>query len=395
VRLYYEWGTRQLNKCGEELCGDTILVSRLPDSVTLALADGLGSGVKASILSTLTARIAVHLLENDLPLGEVVDTLSNTLPVCQIRKLAYSTFVIAQFFSNGHARIVEFDTPPAVLLRNRTRFDGIAVGERVLGGKRIRESGFSLQLGDWVIFVSDGVINAGIGGLYPLGWGMDQATRFMEQHAHPGVTAQELADRLAEAVGDLYADQPGDDVSVVVFKVRHRSVATVLVGPPAKREDDESVARRFLQRHGLHIVCGGTTGKIVARHLGQPLAVDLSTLRPDVPPIARMPGVDLMTEGVLTLTKVTEMLRNGVRRETLKFKTDGASSLLRLLLDTDHVHFITGTAANPAHQNPDLPLQLSLKLSEVKAMAEELRKRNIEVTIEPAQNADRTGKDGP
>lgn len=382
MRLHYEWGTRQLNKHGEELCGDTIVISRGADSITLALADGLGSGVKASILSTLTAHIAVHLLENDLPLTDVVATLSDTLPVCEVRKLAYSTFVIAQFMSDGHARIVEFDTPPAIFLRGRSRFRRFVARDRVLGGKKIRESTFFLKVGDWVAFLSDGVINAGIGGLYPLGWGEEQAARFLERHAHPEMTAQALADKMAEAVRELYAGWPGDDVSIIIFKTRRRIVATVLTGPPASADKDGILVERFLRRPGLHIVCGGTTAKIVARHLGRPMDVDLSTLRPDVPPIARMRGVDLVTEGVLTLTKATELLRNGVRREDLQFKTDGASSLLRLLLGVDHVHFITGTAANPAHQNPNLPLHLTLKLSEVREMSDELQKRNIDVTME-------------
>ena len=382
MRLYYEWGVRQLRKHGEELCGDSVVVSRRSNAVTLALADGLGSGVKANILSTLTSRIAVHLLENDLPLRDVVETISQTLPVCQVRKLAYSTFAIAQFFTDGHARIVEFDTPPAVVLRNREAFRKTESHDRVLGGKNIREAAFFLKLGDWIAFVSDGVINAGIGGTYPLGWGQEQAMRFLEQHAHPKLSAQDLADKMAEAVRDLYAGSPGDDVSIVIFKVRHKLVVTVMVGPPARREADQSVARRFLQRIGRHVVCGGTTGTIVSRHLGIPLEVDLSTMTDRVPPLARMAGVDLVTEGILTLTRVSEMLKTGTLRENTRFKTDGASSLLRTLLDADHVHFLVGSAVNPAHQNPALPQQLRIRHAVVREVAEELKRRGIEVTVE-------------
>jgi len=381
MSLYYEWGTKQLNKHGEELCGDSIAVSRHADSVTLALSDGLGSGVKANILATLTTRIAMHLLENELPLSEVVETLGKTLPLCRIRKLAYSTFAIAQFFRDGCARIVEFDAPPTILLRDRKRVP-LPSDERHIGDKTIREAVPELRLGDWVVFVSDGVLNAGIGGVYPLGWGWEQATKYLEAHAHPELSAQDLADRVADTVAELYAGSPGDDVSIVVIKVRHKLLATVLTGPPAKPEADETVLAHFIKRRGLHAVCGGTTAKIVSRHLGQPLDVDLETMKRDVPPLAHMNGMDLVTEGILTLTRTNELLQNGATKETVRFRTDGAAALVRLLLGVDHVHFVVGLAVNPAHQNPDLPGQLGMKLAVVREIGEQLRKRGTEVSVE-------------
>jgi len=381
MRLYYEWGTRQLRRHGEELCGDSFAVSLHSASVTLALSDGLGSGVKANILSTLTTRIAMHLLENDVPLDEVVETLSKTLPVCEVRKLAYSTFAIAQFFGDGHARMVEFDAPPAILLRGRKLFS-FPYRERVIGDKTIRESVLALELGDWAVFVSDGVLNAGIGGRYPLGWGWEQTTRFLEEHAHPELSAQELADKLAETVGELYAGTPGDDVSIVVIRARRKRVATVLTGPAADRSADEALVSRFMKRRGQHIVCGGTTAKIVSRQLGQPLEVDLETMKPDVPALGRMANIDLVTEGILTLTRVKELLHSGTGKDAVQFQTDGAAALLRSLLDVDHVHFIVGMAKNPAHQNPDLPVELGIKLAVAREIAEDLRKRGIQMSIE-------------
>jgi hypothetical protein len=374
--LYFEWGTKQLRKRNEELCGDAVAISRQEDSVTLALSDGLGSGVKANILATLTTRIAMHLLANELPLSEVVETLGKTLPVCQVRKLAYSTFAIAQFFRDGRARIVEFDTPPTIVLRQRRRLP-LPTTERTIGGKTIHETVFESQLGDWIVFVSDGVLNAGIGGVYPLGWGWDQAVRYLEEHAH-----QALADKLGDTVADLYAGNPGDDVSIVVIKVRHKLVATVLAGPPTQPEADEEMLARFIQRQGLHVVCGGTTAKMVSRHLGKPLEVDLETMKPDVPALARMEGIDLVTEGILTLTRANELLQSGAQKETVRFRTDGAAALVRLFLSVDHVHFIIGLAVNPAHQSPHLPQQLGMKLAVVRGIADELAKRGIEVSTE-------------
>lgn len=382
MRLFYEWGIKQLKKDGEELCGDNVAIARHPDCVTLALSDGLGSGVKANILSTLTTRIAMHLMENKLPLAEVVETLTKTLPVCEVRKLAYSTFAIGQFFSDGSARVVEFDTPSLVLLRQRKSVP-VQSEDRQIEDKKIRESRFELKVGDWLIFVSDGVLNAGIGGLYPLGWGQDHVIRFLEEHGHADLSAQELADSLAQAVWDLYHGKPGDDVSAAVIKVRRKLMATILTGPPADRSADERVVARFAERPGFRAACGGTTAKIVARHMGgRPLDVDLSTIRADVPPLARLEGVDLTTEGILTLNRTNDLLRSGADKESVKFRTDGASALLRLCLEVDHVHFIVGLGVNPAHQNPDLPRQLDMKLAVVNGIAEELRRRGKEVTVE-------------
>jgi serine/threonine protein phosphatase PrpC len=382
MRLFYEWGTKQFRKHGEELCGDNVDIARHADYITLALSDGLGSGVKANILSILTTRIVMHLMENELSLNEVVETLSKTLPVCEVRKLAYSTFSIGQFFRDGHARVVDYDTPPLILLRER-KFVPVPFEERQIEGKTIHESEFQLKTGDWIVFVSDGVVNAGIGGAYALGWGSEQIVRFLEEHCHPDLSAQELADKLVQAVWDLYCGKPGDDVSVAVIKVRRKLIATVLTGPPADRNADKAVVKSFTQRPGFLAVCGGTTAKIVARHLGgESLEVDLATMKSDVPPLANVKGIDLTTEGILTLTKVNDLLHSGANKDTVKFHTDGASALVRLCLDVDHIHFIVGLGVNPAHQNPDLPRQLGMKLAVVREIAEELRKRDKEITIE-------------
>jgi hypothetical protein len=381
MSLYYEWGTRQLNKHDEELCGDSLAVSKGDDSVTVALSDGLGSGVKANILATLTTCIAMHMLKNDLPLGEVVQTLTETLPVCQVRKLAYSTFTIAQFFRQGSARVVEFDSPSAMFIR-RNKLQPVVYDDRTIESKTIHESVLDLEAGDWIIFVSDGVLNAGIGGLYPLGWGWEEAAHFMEQHVRPDISAQDAADKMAETISELYAGAPGDDVSVVVIKVRHKLTVTVLTGPPADRGKDETTVSRFVKRPGQHAACGGTTAKLVSRYLGRPLDIELGTMTTEVPPMARIEGLDLVSEGILTLTRTSELLRSGAQKKTVAYQNDGSASLVRLLLNADHVHFLVGQAVNPAHQNPELPNHLGIRFSVVREIVDELRKRGIEATVE-------------
>lgn len=381
MKLFYEYGVRQIHKKGEELCGDSIVFSRRSDSVIMALSDGLGSGVKANILGTLTTQIAMHMLENDLPLGEVVKTLTETLPVDKEREMAYSTFAIAEFFTPGNAWIFEFDTPHLILVREN-RVEPIQYEDEYIENKKIQRAELALREGDWIIIVSDGVLNAGIGGVYPLGWGWEQAAKFVGMKAHNGMTAESFAEKIADTVNELYAGNVGDDVSIIVIKVRKKIFATILTGPPVNRENDRAAVEKLLAKTGKYGVCGGTTAKIVAEQMGKELKVDLSTMTGSVPPFGRIEGIDIVTEGILTLTRVNNLLKSGATKEMVKYQNNGAASLIRLLLDTDSIHFLVGQAVNPAHQNPELPQQLGIRQAIVREVADELRKRGKEVSLE-------------
>ena len=378
MKVFYEFGLRQINKKREELCGDSVEFSARADLATLVFSDGLGSGVKASILSTLTTRIAIRMLDEGLPLDEVVRTVSETLPICRVRKIAYSTFAMAQLFSEGRAKLVAFDSPPPFLVhRNRTQ--ELPYEECEVGGKRICDYSFPLRPGDWLGLVSDGVINAGIGGAYPLGWGWDQVAKYLAGHVHDSLSAQDLAEKLARVVEELYEGPPGDDVSIAVVKARWRRVVVVFTGPPVNREEDQRIVEALMSSHGKHVVCGGTTASIVARHLGRQVTVDLETGTDAVPAMGRIEGIDLVTEGTLTITKALEIMRRNQPHDELKLRVDGASCLVVLLRDADEVRILVGRAMNPAHQNPNLPRTLGLKTQAVQALAEELRRKGKQV----------------
>jgi len=381
VRIFYEFGLKQVNKKGEELCGDSVEFALRPNSATLVFSDGLGSGVKASILSTLTTRIATRMLEAGLPLGEVVQTVSETLPICRVRKIAYSTFTMAQLFSEGYAKLVAFDSPPPFLI-HRSRVQAFHGSERELGGKRICDYSSPLRPGDWLVLVSDGVVNAGIGGAYPLGWGWEEVAQYLENHVHESLSAEDLAAKLALVVEQLYEGPPGDDVSIAVVKARWKRLLVVLAGPPAQKEDDERAVEVLMGSTGRRAVCGGTTANIVARQLGRPIDVDLQTGTEAVPASGRIEGIDLVTEGTLTLTSALEIIRSEISTEQLKLRVDGASRLAVLLREADEVRMFVGRAMNPAHQNPNLPRTLGIKSQVAQALADELRRRGKEVQIE-------------
>ena len=381
MKLFFECGSKHLNKHSEELCGDSIVFSRLPNCTTLILSDGLGSGVKANILSTLTTTIASHMLEHELPIDDVVETVGQTLPTCKIRKIAYSTFCIAQLSSVGQAHIFEYDTPPTFFLRNR-QIQKIPYDDRIVPQKVIRETQLEIKNGDWLVFVSDGAINAGIGGLWNLGWGWDNIANYLQSHTHPNFTAQDVANDLASTINKLYDGLPGDDVSVVVIKVRSMFSATIMVGPPLKNDADTLVVNKLIGTQGLKIVCGGTTANIVSRELNQSNEVDLTTMTKEIPPIGSIDGVDLVTEGILTLSKTVDNLKHNVPLKNLQYKIDGASSLTRLLMDVDVIKILIGRAMNPAHQQPKMPVELGIKTHIAQELADELIKQGKEVEVE-------------
>lgn len=381
MKVFYEFGLRQVNKRGEELCGDSVEFTLKPDAATLVLSDGLGSGVKASILSTLTTRIATRMLDAGLPLDEVVRTVSETLPICRVRKIAYSTFSIGQLSTEGSAEFVVFDNPPPLLVRGN-KAQRLDAEEHEMGGKRVSHYSFPFHPGDWLVLVSDGVLNAGIGGAYRLGWGWESLQAYVESHVHESLSAEGLASKLARVVEELYEGPPGDDVSIAVVKARRKRTLTMLIGPPAEPQNDDRVVDALMSGPGRRVVCGGTTARIVARRLGRPIEVDLETGTESVPPIGRIEGIDLVTEGTLTVTKALEILREELPGEPWKLKIDGANRLVDLLSDADAVKVIVGRAMNPAHQNPKLPKNLSLKTQVIEVLAEVLRRKGKQVDIE-------------
>ncbi|MGQ9622136.1 MAG: SpoIIE family protein phosphatase [Candidatus Caldatribacteriaceae bacterium] len=379
--LFVEIAYAQVAKWGEELCGDSVSYEKRSDSTVIAWSDGLGSGVKASILSTLTSRIIVSMLRKNSPLEEVVETLAKTLPVCRVRKIAYSTFSVVQILPDGETYIAEFDNPPLFWIRNG-RVMYLDRRRREIGKRTIFEANIRLQRHDWIVGITDGVVHAGIGGLWNLGWRWEKIASFLESTVNEHIDAVTLARRIIETTQKLYQGRPGDDATCVVAKIRLPRRLILWAGPPEDPSWDGEIARRFLSFPGKKVVCGGTTGNILAHFLGKEIRVDLSSLTEDIPPVGVLEGVDLVTEGVLTLAAVLRRLRQGVDKDDVRHRSDGASRLLEFFLEADEVTLIGGRAINPAHQNPKLSGELSLKARILEEVAEELRKRGIAVSVE-------------
>ena len=372
-------GYMSLNHAGEQLCGDHIEIAGMDENSTvIVLADGLGSGVKASILSTLTSKIISTMLAAGLRLEDCVETIAATLPVCSSRGIAYSTFTILRLVNNERAEIIQYDNPAVILLRDGKSVE-LPTSMQVIGEKNIYRTDVVLRENDLFLAMSDGVVHAGVGGVYNFGWRREDIARYMETFWHVGFTAKTLSTILLQETNRLYDGKPGDDATVCAVRIRPRVPMNLLCGPPSNREDNEKMMSLFFGKEGKHIICGGTTSTIASQYLNRPLVADLAFPDPQIPPIATIDGIDLVTEGVITINRVLEYAKNYLDDnsgyEHWSTGKDGASRIARLLFEeaTD-INFFVGCAVNPAHQNPELPINFNLKMRLVEQLSDCLMK---------------------
>ena len=379
-------GWKSINHEGEQLCGDHVdIVEQNENSTVIVLADGLGSGVKASILSTLTSKIISTMMAEGLSLEECVSTIAATLPICSVRGVAYSTFTIIHLINNETAELIQYDNPHVILLREGKNFD-YPKNELNINGKQIYKSVIDLQENDIFVAMSDGCPHAGIGIAYNFGWRRDDIISFMEMIADLGYTAKTLSTMLIDECNKQYGYHPGDDATACVVRVRKREPMNLLFGPPRNRDDCDRMMSLFFSKEGKHIVCGGTTSSIAAKYLGKPVRATLNFEQSDVPPIAEIEGVDLVTEGVITINKVIEYAKDALSSNELydqwSIKQDGASRIYRLLFEeaTD-INFYVGRAVNPAHQNPDLPINFNIKMNLVEELSSCLKQMGKRIKV--------------
>ena len=379
-------GYKSINHYGEQLCGDHVdIVEPNDNSTVIVLSDGLGSGVKACILSTLTSKIISTMMAEGIPLEDCVETIAATLPVCSVRGVAYATFTIIHLLNNETAELIQYDNPHIIVIRDEKIWD-YPKTEMTIGEKNIYKSIIKLQENDIFIAMSDGCPHAGIGSTYNFGWKREEIASFMEMLAPAGYTAKTWSTMLVDECNKLYDDKPGDDTTACVVRIRKREPMNILFGPPSNRDDADRMMALFFSKRGKHIVCGGTTSSIAAKYLGKPIEASLDFANSDLPPIAMIEGVDLVTEGVITVNRVLEYARDYLGEnknyEHWSFERDGASLISRMLFEeaTD-INFYVGKAINPAHQNPDLPINFSIKMNLVDELSKCLRQMGKKIKV--------------
>lgn len=385
-----DFAYKSLNKFSEVLCGDKVELLQTEDSHIMILADGMGSGVKANILATLTSKILGTMFLNGAKLDECVETIVQTLPICQVRQVAYSTFSILQVFNNGDAYLVEFDNPGCIFIRDG-QLVTIPRAVREIEGKKINEFRFRVKTGDALILMSDGTIHAGVGQLLNFGWQWEDISSYAVKQYGLTISAMRLASALVRACDELYMYRPGDDTTVAVMRIVTRKPVHLMTGPAQDQADDETMVQNFIsgEENTRYIVCGGTSATILSRVLKRKLDVSMEYIDPDIPPIAYMEGIDLVTEGVLTLNRVVQLIKRYNKNETVTEdffmeldKPNGASMVAKMLIEncTD-VHLYVGKAINSAYQNPGLPFDLGIRQNLVEQLKQAVEAMGKPVTV--------------
>lgn len=378
---------KSFNKNREELCGDKVEVLKTEDSSIIILADGMGSGVKANILATLTSKILGTMFREGAEIDACVETIARTLPICKEREVAYATFSILQIFRDGEAYLVEYDNPKCVFIRNKEIIN-YPYQERVIEGKKIREYRFHVELNDCFVLMSDGAIWAGEEETMNYNWEWDDMAAYTLKCTNETLSAARLAAMLSQVCYDLYGQKPGDDTTVAVTRVIRRQVVNIFTGPPSRKEDDERVVHDFMKQEGKKVICGGTSANVASRVLKREIVTLVKHADPKIPPMATMEGLDLVTEGVLTIGSALNLLH---RYENDDFDEaffdaldaeNGAAKLARLLIEecTD-LNLFVGKALNPAHQNSNLPFDLSVRMNLVEQLKDCAERMGKHVTV--------------
>lgn len=377
--LFIDMGYGQCCKHGQLICGDALSFRRLPeeDRFIAVLSDGLGSGVKANILASMTTTMALKFIAGDRDILHSAEIIMDALPICQVRKISYATFTIVDTVLDGKTRVIEMGNPEFILLRG---------GDRVMPECRHLDSPkwenrtmsvyeFVVKPHDRLVFFSDGISQAGIGSpALPLGWRVGGCLEYARKvlARNPDISSHDLANSIIrEAIAKEEHNSAGDDMTCGVIYFRHPRKLMLFTGPPYDSTRDQEYAEMLKNFPGVKVVCGGTTAEIMGRELGRKLSMDLRSGRGDLPPVSVMDGVDLITEGIFTLTRAAQYLEEGTGAGC----GDPAGRLVDIFRSCDIIDFVVGTRINEAHQDPNLPVDLEIRRNIIKRLSKVLKDR--------------------
>jgi len=388
--FYIEVACEQRNYGEERICGDVFISRKVKeeDRTIVVLSDGMGHGVKANVLATLTATMAVNFTMEHKAADKIADIIMNTLPVCSERHMSYSTFTIVDIEHDGLTTILEYDNPQTIILRDNKPFDPgwkhVILESEKNAGKEIITCQFSPRKEDRIIVCSDGIAQSGLGtDKYPLGWGRDNILEYGIKLVKnsPNIAATKLAAKLVNMAhrNDEYYSR--DDTSCATIYFRNPRKLMIVTGPPYEEHKDQQLGDAVKAFKGKKVVCGATTADIIARELGVEIEDSLVFEDPELPPVSHMDGIDLVTEGILTITKVTRILKD--YGPSYSLGKGPADRIVKLVRQSDEIHFIIGTRVNIAHQDPNLPVDLEIRRTVVKRMARLLEEKFLkEVNIQ-------------
>ncbi|MEI6436391.1 MAG: SpoIIE family protein phosphatase [Bacteroidota bacterium] len=378
-------------KCHGEarVCGDVFISRRIKEEgrIIVVLSDGMGHGIKANLLGTLTATLSVNFTREHKSVQRIAEVIMKTLPYDSVKKMNFSTFTIIEIDVEGEVRIIEYENPKTLIIRGVHLFEPewncVILGNDRNQRREVLTTTFKPQKEDRIVFCSDGVTQSGLGSeKYKLGWGLENLQRYIEDaiHEEHNISAVKLGTKVINKANQNDSFYPLDDISCGVIYFREPRKLMIFSGPPQDPKNDTMFTGLLKQFEGKKIICGATTGDMVAREWGETIVDAKEMFDPELPPVSYMNGVDLITEGILTLSKASELLKK--YNSNYSPGKGPADEIIRFILESDEIHFLVGTNINVAHQDPTLPIELELRRTVVHRIARTLEEKFLkEVTM--------------
>jgi hypothetical protein len=367
-KFYIEINCQQRNHKDERVCGDVFLSRRIREEsrIIVVLSDGIGHGIKANLLATLTSTLALNFTQEHKSIDQIAEIIMNILPVDIEKQLSFSTFTIVDVDQDGNVNILEYENPRTLFFRGgrilEPVWNCIVLKDEKNIGKEVLSATYKAAKEDRIIFCTDGVVQSGLGSdRFPMGWGEVNVSKYISEtikNEHD-ISAVKLASTIINRANQNDDFNPKDDISCAVIYFREPRKLMICTGPPQDPLEDVNFASILQKFEGKKIICGATTGNMIAREWNTEIVDETIMLDPELPPMSHMHGVDLITEGILTLSKVSELLKKYNQNYTLG--KGPADEIVRMILDSDEIHFLVGTSINIAHQDPTLPVELELR----------------------------------
>jgi len=376
AKHFIEVDCQQKNHEGERICGDVFISGKVKEEerIIVVLSDGMGHGVKASVLATLTATMALNFAKEHKEPQKTAEIIMKTLPECSERRMSYSTFTIIDIKYDGEVTILEFDNPECLIIRDNKIFplkrNLIKIDNPQNNDKKLRICTFQGQKNDRILFMTDGVTQSGLGTKnFPFGWNIENVGRFGLDmiKRYPRISGRQLATRIMNMAYKNDGFRAKDDISCGVIYLREPRELLISSGPPYEESSDPVLANTIRKFKGKKIIMGATTGEIIARHLNLKIKDGQQFDDPDLPPISFLDGIDLFTEGILTLRKTEKILTK--YNNNTKLGKGAADKVVKLIMESDDIHFMIGTRINIAHQAPATKIDLEIRRTVIKRIA--------------------------
>lgn len=377
--MFIDIACSQKKKYNQNAYGDFFASNRFPsmNRVVAVLSDGLGSGIKANILACMTSTMLLKFMENNSDIEKSCEVIMNSLPVCKIRGISYSTFSAIDCYDDGNAKIIEEGNPDFIWIRDgkvlKPPFQ--IIQSKSFKNRKMKVYNITLIKGDRIVFCSDGATQAAMGSMqHPLGLCRSGLIKIIlnKLNDEPDISSKDLSDYLVSSIQYIEPDHKlKDDTSILSIYCRDPREALIFTGPPFHNEKDNYWARTFINFKGKKAISGGTTANIVSRELNIPIKSGMILSTTQLPGLSKMEGVDLVCEGILTLTKTLEYLQNG------KSEKNAAGVLMKFMLDSDIINFLVGAQMNRAHYDPNFPIEIEIRKNVIKNISHVLEEKYL------------------